>query len=326
MWNITTYTLGYVVSHAKGVAMTIAVRHDAEQATVRQRTRRRFLMCRPDHFEVRYTINPWMNATVPVDRSRALAQWKALCATYRRHGHQVDVIDGVPGQPDMVFSANGALVVGNRALSARFAHPERAGEAPAFHHWLTQQPELSQVAAATQIMECEGDFAFSSGRLLAGSGFRSSPSAHREVAGFMGLPVVSLELVDPRFYHLDTALMVLGDTIAYYPPAFSRASVRKLMRLFPDALVATQADAVAFGLNGVCDGRTVFLSDAVFTDPAALLVDRLRARGYQPVGIDVSEFVKSGGGVKCVTMEWHQHANAAAQCATHSRRGRAAGC
>lgn len=315
MWNITTYTLGYVISFTKGVAVTTAVRPGAEQLTGTPRTQRRFLMCRPDHFDVRYTINPWMTATVPVDRARALAQWETLCTAYRRHGHQVDVIAGLPNQPDMVFSANGALVVGDRALSARFAHSERAAEAPAFHQWLTQQPALCHVVSATHINECEGDFAFAGGRLLAGYGFRSSPIAHREVATFFGLPVVSLELVDPRFYHLDTALMVLGDTIAYYPPAFSRGSVRKLTLLFPDAIVATQADAVAFGLNGVCDGHCVFLSDAVFTDPAATLADRLRARGYKPVGVDVSEFMKSGGGVKCLTMEWHR-AIAAAGCAT----------
>jgi N-dimethylarginine dimethylaminohydrolase len=256
-------------------------------------------MCRPDHFEVTYAINPWMDTSAPVDRARALAQWEALRAAYQAHGHRVDVIAGLPGLPDMVFAANGGLVIGERSLSARFANPERAAEGPAYHRWLAAHGP-ARVVAATEINEGEGDFAVAGDHILAGTGFRTSRAAHREVERFFGLPVLSLELVDPHFYHLDTALMVLGDTIAYYPPAFSAASAELLARHYPDAIVATAADTHALGLNGVCDGYHVFLSNRVTT-----LADDLRARGYHPVGIDVSELLKAGGGVKCCTLELH---------------------
>ncbi len=257
-------------------------------------------MCRPDHFDVTYSINPWMNPAEPVDRALAVRQWEALRAAYTEHGHTVDVVPGVAGLPDMVFAANGGLIIGDRAMSARFTHAERAAEGPAYHAWFTRCG-VPNLVAATECNEGEGDFLLVGDRLLAGMGFRSSPAAHEEVARYFGLPVVSLELVDPRFYHLDTVLLPLdGDTIAYYPPAFSPAARAVLADLYPDAIVATDADAAVLGLNGVCDGFHVFLSSAA-TD----LSEALRARGYHPVGIEMSELLKAGGAVKCCTLEVH---------------------
>ncbi|WP_228830442.1 dimethylargininase [Nocardia beijingensis] len=270
------------------------------ESAVRRWSPRRFVMCRPDHFDVTYAINPWMNPAEPVDRSLALAQWETLRATYAEHGHTVEVVPGVAGLPDMVFAANGGLIVGDRAMSARFTHAERAAEGPAYHAWFARYG-LANLVAAAEYNEGEGDFLLVGDRLLAGTGFRSSRAAHDEVSRHFGLPVVSLELVDPRFYHLDTVLLPLdAETIAYYPPAFGPAARAALAELYPDAIVATDADAAVLGLNGVCDGYHVFLSSAA-TD----LSDALRARGYHPVGIEMSELLKAGGSVKCCTLEIH---------------------
>ncbi|WP_330180963.1 N-dimethylarginine dimethylaminohydrolase [Nocardia sp. NBC_01503] len=284
---------------------SVATLRAPEPAGARRPTPRRYLMCRPDHFDVYYAINPWMDTSAPVDRALALAQWENLRATFERHGHTVDVVQGLPALPDMVFAANGGLVIGDRALSARFANPERAAEGPAYHDWLAAQ-RFTRVAAARETNEGEGDFAIASDRILAGTGFRSSRAAHEEVQEFFELPVISLELIDPRFYHLDTALMVLGDTIAYYPAAFSGESARLLASMYPDAIIATEDDANVLGLNGVCDGYHVFLSDK-----AVAIADQLRVRGYEPVGIDLSELLKAGGSVKCCTMEQHSVRTAA---------------
>ncbi|WP_336085527.1 dimethylargininase [Nocardia sp. SSK8] len=267
---------------------------------VRVATPRRYVMCRPDHFTVSYAINPWMDPAEPVDRPRALAQWEILRAVLEEHGHSVETVPGEPGLPDMVFAANSGIVIGGHALSARFAHPERAAEGPAFHRWFAAR-ELRELAVATETNEGEGDFTFAGPRILAGSGYRCAVAAHAEVQRFFGLPVVSLELVDPRFYHLDTALMVLDDTtIAYYPPAFSPASRQALATLYPDAVRAEEGDALAFGLNGISDGQHVFL------DPGATgLAAALRARGYLPVPVDMSELRKGGGGIKCCVLELH---------------------
>ncbi|MEU8922552.1 dimethylargininase [Kitasatospora sp. NPDC048545] len=258
---------------------------------------RRYLMCRPDHFDVTYAINPWMDPAKPVDTDLAVAQWERLYALYAELGHRVDLIDPLPGLPDMVYAANGATVVDGRVLGARFRNAERAAEGPAYLEWFrdrgfaTHDPE--------HVNEGEGDLLLTASFVLAGRGFRSVAEGHAEAQEFFGRPVVGLELVDPRFYHLDTALSVLdGDEIMYYPEAFSPGSRTVLRRLFPDALLVSEADAEVFGLNAVSDGLHVVLPEA-----AVSLAARLRERGFRPIGMDLSELLKGGGSVKCCTLE-----------------------
>lgn len=287
---------------------------------VRQSRSRHFLMCPPRYFDVTYAINPWMDPSTPVSPQRALGQWTMLVEEYARFGHRVDLLDPVPGLPDMVFAANGATVVDGRVLEASFARPERQAEAGWHAAWHRMHGLLgvdsggygaAEQRAAHSVNEAEGDFAVvgvpsadgSKGRtrVLAGYGFRTSLAAHQELALLTGAEVVSLELVDPRFYHLDVALTVLDDDaglIAYYPPAFSALSRADLARLYPDALIATEADALAFGLNSVSDGLNVFVAAG-----AVQFIDTLQRYGFAPVPIDLSELIKAGGSVKCCTQE-----------------------
>lgn len=259
---------------------------------------RRYLMCRPTFFDVSYAINPWMDPAAPVYRELAISQWEGLRATYERLGHRVELIEPHPELPDMVFAANGAFVAGDRVYGAQFRNPERADEAPAYRSWFAAAGFLD-VRTPKQVNEGEGDFTTVGGLILAGTGFRTDHAAHLEAQEYFGAPVVSLTLVDPRFYHLDTALFVLdGDNVAYYPAAFSAGSREVLRRLFPDALLATEEDAVAFGLNSVSDGRHVIIAAA-----ARRLADALADRGYQPVPVELSELLKAGGGAKCCTLE-----------------------
>jgi N-dimethylarginine dimethylaminohydrolase len=266
----------------------------------RHATPRHYLMCPPAHFKVTYAINPWMDPTKPVDVPLALAQWADLRDRYRALGHTVDVLTPHPALPDMVFAANGATVVDGRVLGARFAHAERAGEAGAHLAWFRARG-CRDVLEPTHINEGEGDFAVTASYILAGRGFRASPLSHGEAQEFFGRPVIGLDLTDPRYYHLDTALAVLDDAaddVMYYPDAFSSGSRTVLARLFPDALLASGADASKLGLNAVSDGRHVLLPQA-----ATGLFAPLRDRGYEPVGMDLGELLKGGGSVKCCTQE-----------------------
>lgn len=265
---------------------------------MRHARHRRYLMCPPTHFTVSYEINPWMHKDRPTDTSRAVAQWEALRETYLQLGHEVAVIDPLPGLPDMVYTANGATVVDGIAHTARFRHEQRRPESSAFESWLAA--DGFRIARAEQVNEGEGDILFTERALLAGTGFRTDHAAHLELQETFGRPVVSLRLVDPRFYHLDTALAVLTDDhlIAYYPGAFSPGSQRILRRLFPDAILAEEADAVHLAVNCVSDGYHVMHSPA-----ADGLARRLTAAGFQSVPVDTSELLKGGGGAKCCTLE-----------------------
>lgn len=258
---------------------------------------RRFLMCPPSYFDVVYVINPWMDPTRPVDRDLALRQWEILRTTYESYGHAVETITPEPGLPDMVYAANSAFVMDGTALLSRFRYPQRRGEEPAYRRWLETHGFV--VHQSPGIHEGEGDLALVGDTILAATGFRTSPDAHAEVSTAFARPVVSLTLVDPRFYHLDTALCVLDDEqIMYYPEAFSDESQQRLRKLYPEAIVAETADALAFGLNATSDGRHVFLSAA-----ADGLAKRLDDAGYKPVPVDLSELRRGGGSVKCCTLE-----------------------
>ena len=255
-------------------------------------------MCPPVHFTVSYSINAWMDPAKPVDTATALLQWEDLRDRYLALGHTVEILPPVPGLPDMVFAANGATVIDGKAFGARFANPQRTDEAPHHLDW-HRTHGTRDIHTPEHVNEAEGDFAPTHSWILAGAGFRTHPAARTELQEYFGRPVIGLELVDPRFYHLDTALCVLdGDHIMYYPQAFSPGSQHVLARLFPDALHATEHDACAFGLNAVSDGHNVLLPTT-----ATGLVDPLRHHGYHPHPVDMSELHKAGGSVKCCTQE-----------------------
>jgi N-dimethylarginine dimethylaminohydrolase len=257
-----------------------------------------FLMCRPDHFTVEYAINPWMHPEAGADRDVAIRQWEGLRAAYESLGHTVSLIDPVEGLPDMVFAANGALVVGGRVYGARFTHRERAAEGPAYLKWFTGNGyDRAREAAFTN--EGEGDFLTLDQVILAGTGFRTDITAHKEAQEFLGRPVVTLQLVDPRFYHLDTALFPLnGQRVAYFPGAFSPGSQEVLRNLFPDAVIADEDDAAVLGLNAVSDGTNV-----VINAEAGNLQLELKRQGFEVIPVDLSELRKAGGGPKCCTLE-----------------------
>jgi N-dimethylarginine dimethylaminohydrolase len=244
-----------------------------------------------------------MDPTRDVDRDLALRQWSGLVDAYRDSGHRVDVLEPVPELPDMVFAANGATVIDGKVLTVQFRDAERADEAPAYRDWLFTAG--FDVHDAKTINEGEGDILKAGDFVLAGTGFRTSHASHAEVQELFGRPVITLQLVDPRFYHLDTALAVLshGDdgepvNVAYLPEAFSPGSQAVLRQLFPDAVIANVDDAEVLGLNAVSDGETV-----VLPVQATHLASELERAGYKTIGVDVSELRLAGGGPKCCTLE-----------------------
>lgn len=266
-------------------------------------TRRRYLMCRPEYFTVSYAINPFMHPEQPTDTALALRQWESVRDAYLRLGHEVEYLSPVPGLVDMVFSANGGFTLDGRAYVASFAFSQRRDEADFFRAWFATHG--FETHGSNAINEGEGDFAFAGGVILAGWGFRSSPESHAELTRVFDREVLSLRLVDDRFYHLDVALTVLDAQspsgparIAYLPSAFDVKSQEKLAERFPDSIIVSEDEAAILALNSVSDGRNVVVAAGAPGYRAALT-----SAGYVPVPVDLSELLKSGGGVKCISQE-----------------------
>jgi N-dimethylarginine dimethylaminohydrolase len=280
------------------VTIELAEPADGTAAAVQLRS---YVMCPPTYFAVNYSINPWMRPGQPVNPARAQRQWKRLYRTLGRLGHHVDLIAPQPDLPDMVFAANGGIVIADRALVPRFRHPERRAESRHFADAFTSLG-LTHVQQAQHVNEGEGDFLLAGGHLLAGNGFRSDPRAADEVADYFGMPTVRLTLVDPRLYHLDTALGVLSDElIVYWPEAFHRASQGVLRELYPDAILAGAEDAAELGLNIVSDGRTAITAPA-----CTALASQIAERGLRVIPLPVDELNKAGGGAKCCVLTRHR--------------------
>lgn len=279
------------------VAASSAPVSDVAAMTQRSARIRRYAMTAPTFFTVEYAINPWMDTSTPVDTHLAMSQWENLRTTYKELGHAVELVEAVEGLPDMVYAANGGLIVDGKAVVAKFAYPQRAGEAAAYAEWMTRHG--FEPVQTRHVNEGQGDLLVAGSIVLAGYGFRTDRRAHDEIAAAVGMPLVSLELVDPRFYHLDTALAVLDDTtIAYYPPAFSDESRVRLLELFPDAIEVATPDAFVLGLNAVSDGLHV-----VHPATATGFAEQLSDAGFVPIGVDLSELLKGGGSIKCCTLE-----------------------
>jgi N-dimethylarginine dimethylaminohydrolase len=271
-------------------------------APQRSASKRTILMCRPEYFTVSYRINPWMHPEDPTDTSLAVRQWEVLYQTYVELGFDVQLVDPIAGLPDMVYAANGGFVLDNIAYGASFTYPERQPEGPAYMDWF--RANGYDVRVPESVNEGEGDFLLVGDVLLAGQGFRSASNSHQELGRIFGREVVSLNLVNPSFYHLDTAVAVLDPeggseaNIAYLPSAFDEPSLAVLRERFPSAIIVTEEDAAVLGLNSYSDGYNV-----VIASRAKDFERQLRERGYNPIGVDLSELLLGGGGVKCCTLE-----------------------
>jgi N-dimethylarginine dimethylaminohydrolase len=259
------------------------------------------LMCPPAHFEVSYVINPWMAGNLgKVDQELASAQWQRLHDLIAARAH-IQLIAPQPGLPDMVFTANAGLVTrDHRVIVATFLHRERQGETPYFRSFFLQHGYRDLPLSSGIVLEGAGDALFdAAGRLWLAAGIRSTHSASDEVARALGIAVHSLTLVDPRWYHLDTAFCPLsnGEVLAYRK-AFSADSIAKIEHAFGERVLwISDEDAADFACNAVNIGRDVILYRA-----SAALKAALADWGYNVIEVDVSEFMKSGGSCKCLTL------------------------
>jgi lysine-ketoglutarate reductase/saccharopine dehydrogenase-like protein (TIGR00300 family) len=259
-------------------------------------------MCPPHHYEVDYVINPWMEGNIhKSSRDRAAEQWDKLHFVLKDHA-AIDLIDPQQGVPDMVFTANAGLVLGDTVVLSRFYHKERQREEPFFKQWFEQQgyqvyelpKDLPFEGAGDALLDREGRW------LWAGYGFRSELDSHPYLAKWLDIEVLSLRLMDERFYHLDTCFCPLNNGyLLYYPPAFDAYSNRLIEMRVPEAkrIPVSEADAVNFACNAVNLDRTIVMNQA-----SDELKQRLANLGFEVVETPLTEFLKAGGAAKCLTL------------------------
>jgi N-dimethylarginine dimethylaminohydrolase len=256
------------------------------------------LMCPPDHYGIEYEINPWMNTRRQADHGLAVRQWRQLRELLVKAGATISEVQPVEGLPDLVFTANAALIYRKRAVQARFKHAQRQGEEPKFRAVLE--------AAGWEVLPAPGDFSFEGAgdalfcgeTLLAGYRMRSDAAGHQQVGQLLDVRVLPLELVDPYYYHLDTCFCPLSASEAiYFPDAFDDYGRRVLVEQIETLIPVEEIEARRFACNAVVVGRTV-----VTNTGCPLLHDSLRDRGYEPVETALDEFVKAGGSAKCLTL------------------------
>ena len=262
----------------------------------------RILMCAPDHYDVGYVINPWMEGNIhKSSRDKAVEQWSKLNFVLNDIA-KVDLVKGQPGVPDMVFTANAGLVLGDNAVLSRFYHPERQGEEPYFKKWFEDNgfnvfelpQDLPFEGAGDALLDREGRW------LWAGYGFRSELDSHPYIAKWLDIEVLSLRLIDDRFYHLDTCFCPLsGGYLLYYPGAFDSYSNHIIEGRVPaDKRIAiAEADAINFACNSVNVGQTVVMNKA-----SDSLKQRLGDAGFEVIETPLTEFLKAGGAAKCLTL------------------------
>jgi lysine-ketoglutarate reductase/saccharopine dehydrogenase-like protein (TIGR00300 family) len=262
----------------------------------------RFLMCAPDHYDVDYVINPWMEGNIhKSSRDRAVEQWQKLYHVLKDHAI-VDLVTPEKGWPDMVFTANAGLVLGDHVVLSRFLHKERQGEEPYFQKWFEANGYTVHVLPKDLPFEGAGDALLDrEGRWLwSGYGFRSELDSHPYLAKWLDIEVLSLRLIDERFYHLDTCFCPLANGyLLYYPGAFDSYSNRLIeMRVAAEKRIAIEeADAVNFACNAVNVDSIVIMNKA-----SDALKTRLTDVGFQIIETPLTEFLKAGGAAKCLTL------------------------
>ncbi|MBI5683701.1 MAG: TIGR00300 family protein [Verrucomicrobia bacterium] len=289
--------------------------------------RHQLMMCPPEFYDVRYVINPWMEGNVgKAVHTTAVEQWKVLCSLLRDVA-DVELVPPQPGLPDMAFTANAGVIVGDRVVLGHFLHRERRGEEPHFRRWFKERgfdvlempTDLPFEGAGDALLDRAG------GWLWAAYGLRTELDAHPLLAQWLDLEVVSLRLIDPRCYHLDTCLCPLeGGWLLYYPAAFDADSNHAIEQRVPAErrIAVKEPDAMRFACNAANLGRHLFVNEI-----SAELRASLEGAGFRVVETPLGEFLKAGGAAKCLTLRLDEPAPrfARATSTVQSRRVRLEG-
>lgn len=253
------------------------------------------LMCRPDHFSVNYQINPWMKIG-SVDKTRANLQWNKLVGSLKKQNIKVNIINQQKGLPDMVFAADQAVIKNKNLVISNFHYSERRNEVKEYLPWFENQNFNIHYLPKKYFIEGSGECIWQNNRLFVGTGFRNSPNVCKFLSKFLDVETVCLELVNPRYYHLDTCFFILNPEVAfYYPHALSKRSIEILKELIPHLVPIKTEEAENFAANNLVTDHHVIMQKG-----NKEISEKVKNFGYEVVELNMSEFMKSGGGIHCL--------------------------
>jgi arginine dihydrolase len=259
----------------------------------------RILMCPPIHYGIYYEINPWMDIRKDADNIQANKQWVDLYELLaNRLSCSVSLIDPVAGLPDMCFAANAGLLFNDIFIPSNFRYKERKGESKYFSEWFYERGYRIKKLPDEYYFEGQGDALFCGDTLFAGYHFRSEIHTHKLIGDIIKKRVISLELVDPYFYHLDTCFCPLNEkSVLYHPPAFDSYALRVINEFVENPIPITREDSMNFGCNSIVLGKDIVLNEGCLN-----LCEKLFSLGFTVHESELSEFIKAGGAAKCLTL------------------------
>jgi arginine dihydrolase len=257
---------------------------------------KKVLMCKPLYFEtLDYVINPWMKPGT-IMQKKAMREWQHLVHIYKKRKIIVEVIDQQRGSPDMVFAADQGILQGKTVLLSRFWCDERKKETGHYRKWFEEHGYTIIYLPENICFEGNGDAAFWNDKFFIGIGYRADKKTCKAVGKLLDVEVIPLEIVDPKFYHLDVGFFSLDhETAFYYPPAFSKKSRGVLKKLVPNLVELSDDEAYGFCAN------SIVINHQVIHQKNKTFCDKLNKFGYSSIQIDAGEFMKSGGGIHCLT-------------------------
>jgi len=258
---------------------------------------KKILMCRPTYFDqLNYIINPWMTPGT-INEKKAMSQWEQLVKVYEDMGVTVEIIEQHKDSPDMVFATDQGIVRNKTVLLSRFWTDERKKESQYYEEWFQKQGYEVISLPKNVYFEGNGDSFFWNNKLLVGTGYRADQQTCKAVSKLLDNEVIPLEIINPKFYHLDVGFFPLNSTTAfYYPPAFSQKSRGVLKKLVPNLLELTEEET-----NGFCANSVVTDHHVIHQKGNPTFTEKLKQLGYKSIEVDVSEYMKSGGGIHCHT-------------------------
>jgi len=258
-----------------------------------------FLMCPPAYYGIEYEINPWMSRSRQSNAERAREQWNCLRRIlFEQASVEIDLIDPKPGLPDMVFTANAGFVWENNFIVSNFRYEVRRGEAPHFEAWFRDRGYQILHLSPQHYFEGEGDLLKCGELWFAGYHIRSDVLAHQKVAELIGREILSLELTNEWFYHLDTCFCPLAQGQAlFYPPAFDGYALKVLEQHIPLLVPVAADEAARFACNAIVAGNNIVMNDG-----CPQTRERLESLDFQVWVTPLDEFIKAGGSAKCLAL------------------------